>query len=190
MAPLSPILAERRRRRRRRRAALPLDTRIEELVAQGLSREAARARAVAEFGDVDAVRAGLVEIDRRADERRGRRARFDAFRQDLVFAVRALRRTPAVSLTIILTLALGVGANAAMFSLLDVIYLRAPASVADADAVRRVWSERSSRVGRSSGRASTTPATPPPPKRWRRAAVTLYQDPRSGSSRGERTRRR
>jgi hypothetical protein len=118
------------------------DTRIEELVAQGLSREAARARAVAEFGDVDAVRAGLVEIDRRADERRGRRARFDAFRQDVVFAVRALRRTPAVSLTIILTLALGVGANAAMFSLLDVIYLRAPASVADADAVRRVWSER------------------------------------------------
>ena len=118
------------------------DTRIQELVAQGLSREAAQARAVAEFGDVDAVRAGLVDIDSDAARRRGRLERLDALRQDVAYAARALRRTPAVSLTIILTLALGLGANAAMFSLLDAIYLRPPAGVADADAVRRVWAER------------------------------------------------
>jgi predicted permease len=111
-------------------------------MAQGRSRDEARAEAVAEFGDVDAIRADLVEIDQQAGRRQGRLERLDAVRQDLVYAARALRRTPAVSLTIILTLALGLGANAAMFSLLDVIYLRPPAGVTDADAVQRVWSER------------------------------------------------
>ena len=154
------------------------DARIADLVAQGLSPEAAAARAVTEFGDVDAVRADLVETGQRLDARRDRRAWFDALRQDLVYALRALRRSPAVSLTIILTLALGVGANTAMFSLLDVIYLRAPAGVGDADAVRRVWSERTFSSGTQfwsgfdyAGYVASAQAVAG------RAVVTLYQGP-------------
>lgn len=123
------------------------DARIEELVAQGLSRDDARARAIAEFGDVDATRANLREIDDRVARRRRRADLFDALRQDVAYSFRSLRRTPAVSLTIILTLGLGLGANAAMFSLLDGIYLRPPAGVAAPGDIRRVWVERRFRSG-------------------------------------------
>ena len=123
------------------------DARIEELVSQGMERDAARAQAVAEFGDVDAVRSDLQAIDDRLARRRDRASWLDGLRQDVTYAARALRRTPVVSLTVILALALGVGANAAMFSLLDVIFLRPPAGVSDPDGVRRVWAERKFRSG-------------------------------------------
>ena len=74
--------------------------------------------------------------------RRHRTEVFAGLTQDIAYAARSLRRTPVVTLTIILTLALGLGVNAAMFSLLDVIFLRQPAGVVQPDAVRRVWAER------------------------------------------------
>jgi putative ABC transport system permease protein len=124
------------------------EARIEELMVRGLSRDAARAQATEEFGDVDAVRRGLREIDDRVARRHDRAEWLDGVRKDVVYAARSLRRTPAVSLTIILTLALGLGVNAAMFSLLDVIFLRAPAGVAHPERVRRLWSERPTVDGR------------------------------------------
>ena len=102
-------------------------------------RHAARAQAMAEFGNVDEVRRGLHEIDDRVARRRGRADWLDALRQDVVYAARSLRRTPVVSLTIIATLALGLGANAAMFSLLDAIFFKPPAAVTDPGEVRRLW---------------------------------------------------
>ena len=118
------------------------EARIDELGALGMSAEAARARAVEEFGDVDEVRRGLREIDDRLARRRDRLEWFDALRQDVVYSVRSLRRSPAVSVTIIVTLALGLGVNAAMFSLLDAIFVRPPAGVARPAEVRRLWNER------------------------------------------------
>jgi predicted permease len=124
------------------------DARIDELMSQGLSREAARAQAEAEFGNVNEVRDGLRAIDRRVAKRRNRAEVFGALLEDVRYAARSLRRTPAVSLTIIVTLALGIGVNAAMFSLLDVIYLRPPAGVSKAGDLRRVWVERRFRDGK------------------------------------------
>lgn len=118
------------------------EARIEELIGQGQPPEAARAQAVAEFGDVDDTRDALRRIDRRVARRRSRGEHLAALWQDLRYTARSLRRSPAVSLTIILTLALGIGVNAAMFSLLDVIYFRPPTGVHDAGALRRVWVER------------------------------------------------
>jgi predicted permease len=123
------------------------DARIAELVSLGSTPEAARAQALAEFGDVDAVRSDLRAIDDRLARRRGRAEVFDGWRQDIWYAARSLRRAPGVSMTIILTLALGLGVNAAMFSLLDVVLFRTPAGVADPGAVRRVWSLRVFRSG-------------------------------------------
>ena len=116
------------------------DARIAELVALGATPEVARVQAVAEFGDVDAVRSDLRAIDDRLARRRQRGDVLDGWRQDITYAARSLRRTPAVSFTIILTLALGLGVNAAMFSLLDVILFRPPSGVAQPDDVRRLWS--------------------------------------------------
>jgi predicted permease len=119
-----------------------LEARVDELMQQGATRESARARALAEFGNVDQVRAGLREIDHRLARRRTRIELLSSALQDLKYAIRSLRRAPAVSITVVLTLALGIGVNAAMFTLLDVIYLRPPAGVVQPDAVRRVWIER------------------------------------------------
>jgi len=115
------------------------DARIEELVAQGMTPDDARAQALSEFGDVNQVRSRLREIDDRVARRRQRADLLDVLRQDFTHAARSLRRTPGVSITIILTLALGLGVNAAMFSLLDVLFLRPPALVAKPAELRRVW---------------------------------------------------
>jgi putative ABC transport system permease protein len=65
----------------------------------------------------------------------------DTWRQDASHAWRSITRTPGVTAVIVVTLALGIGVNAAMFTLLDRLYLRAPDGVAEPSTLRRVWVE-------------------------------------------------
>jgi hypothetical protein len=55
------------------------------------------------------------------------------------YALRSMRRSPAVALLVTITLALGIGANAATFTLIDELYLRAPRGVRSPETLRRVW---------------------------------------------------
>src|SRR3954470_10107880 len=128
--------------------AFHFQARISELTATGISAEAARAQALEEFGDVNVVRSSLQTIDQRVARRASRMEWLDGWRQDVVYAARSLRRTPGVTLAVVATLALGLGANTAMFSLLNAVFLRPPAGVAQPDQVRRVWSEFTFRTGR------------------------------------------
>src|SRR6185503_16334840 len=66
-------------------------------------------------------------------------AALDAVRQDAAYTWRDLRRHPAFTLGVVLTLALGIGANASMFSLVDRLLLRPPARLIDPESVHRVY---------------------------------------------------
>jgi putative ABC transport system permease protein len=117
------------------------DERVEELLAQGVSPREAHRRAVDEFGDVHAVTQELRDIDDRLARRRGRAEWIDSVWQDVTFAIRSLRGSPGVAAAVVMTLALGLGVNTAVFSLLDSIFIRPPAGVVAPDRVRRLWSE-------------------------------------------------
>src|SRR5689334_11124795 len=78
-----------------------LEARAEELVAHGASPEAARAQALREFGDVDDAREYMRTIDRRTEDAHRRRGSFADLRQDVRYAVRALRAAPLFTLTAI-----------------------------------------------------------------------------------------
>ncbi|HEV8356213.1 MAG TPA: ADOP family duplicated permease [Gemmatimonadales bacterium] len=65
--------------------------------------------------------------------------RLEALWQDAKVTLRGLRRNPAFTVGVMLTFALGVGANAAMFSLLDRMMLRPPALMRDPASVHRVY---------------------------------------------------
>src|SRR5262245_43452725 len=63
----------------------------------------------------------------------------DAVATDLRLTLRDLRRSPGLTLAIVATLALGVGVNAAMFTVLDRILFRQPDGVRNAGEVRRLY---------------------------------------------------
>lgn len=65
-------------------------------------------------------------------------AHWDVLRQDLVYAARSLGRTPGFALTAVLVVALGVGANTAVFSLADFVLVR-PLPYRDADRLVKLW---------------------------------------------------
>ena len=58
--------------------------------------------------------------------------------QDLRFAARSLTRSPGLTIAAVLTLGLGIGANSAMFGVVDRLFFRPPAHVVDPDRVVRV----------------------------------------------------
>jgi len=60
------------------------------------------------------------------------------FLQDLRFATRSLARSPGLTIAAVLTLGLGIGANSAMFGVVDRLFFRPPAHLVDPDRVVRV----------------------------------------------------
>lgn len=68
-----------------------------------------------------------------------RSPRWSAFVQDFRYAARGLRNTPGFTWAVVITLALGIGANVAMFSIVDRLLFRAPPMLRDAAHVHRVY---------------------------------------------------
>ena len=132
--PKSPSGARSRRYRRFWGANVPddvdtelqfhLDARADELIAEGMAPAPAREQAMREFGDVGRVR----RLVRAMDEQHARRLRLHEWLMDawgdVRFAIRSLRKAPALVLVIVSTLTLGIGLNGTIFSIVNTYLLR------------------------------------------------------------------
>ena len=101
-----------------------LEERAEELMAAGMARADAEAEARRRFGDVEAHRRETASIDQRIIQERERMDTWDAIRRETRQAVRSLARSRGFSTIAVTTLALGIGATTAIFTILDAVVLR------------------------------------------------------------------
>jgi len=123
---------------RRRRPQADFDAEIashlqleaDRLREAGLSPEDAAAAARREFGNVTAARERFHEA--------GRALFWDRLAQDVRFAVRLLARTPLLTAAIVATLALGIGATSAVFSVVRAVLVR-PLAYGDPDGLVQLF---------------------------------------------------
>jgi predicted permease len=93
-----------------------IEERAEELIDEGMAREQAEQTARREFGNVTLLR------ERSREEWQW--SRVESILADIKFTFRRLRRSPGFAITVVLTLAIGIGANTAVFSVLNSVLIR------------------------------------------------------------------
>jgi putative ABC transport system permease protein len=124
-----------------------IEARIDDLVAGGMMRAKARDMALREFGDWQQFRSDCVTID----VQRQREMRFmewlESVWSDAKYAWRGLRRAPGFTAVAVITIALGIGATTAIFSVVSAVLLR-PLPYVAADRLVHVGERDLDRLGR------------------------------------------
>ena len=115
-----------------------LEMRTRDLEESGMTPDDARDRARREFGDVERARRSLRRHDRRHEVRSRWSAGRDEARQDIGYAFRQLRRNPGFAIIAALTIALGIGVNTAIFTVVNRVLLH-PLPFAAGDRLVIAW---------------------------------------------------
>jgi predicted permease len=110
-----------------------LENAIAERVSNGMNPAEARREALLELG-------GVEQIKEECREAHGV-SRIETVLADLRFGLRTLRKSPGFTIVSVLTLALGIGANTAIFSMVNALLLH-PYNFRNLDALVRVWENR------------------------------------------------
>jgi len=109
-----------------------LEMHTRDLIAKGMDPREARDAAARRLGDLQRLKRTCVDLGRKRDRTMRITRWLDEFQDDVTFSLRQLRRSPGFALVTIVTLALGIGANSAIFALADATLIR-PLPFRDAD---------------------------------------------------------
>jgi len=120
-----------------------LETRAQAFMLRGYSADAAMAEARRRFGIVDdadyeTIRRRLQRSASQREERMLFRDRIENIGRDVRYALRGVRSKPGFALAVVLTLALGIGATTAIYSVVHAVMLR-PLPYAGAERITMVW---------------------------------------------------
>jgi putative ABC transport system permease protein len=126
--------------------AFHIEMRTRELVEKGVDPRIAREMVLARLGDADRLKRTCVDLGRKRDREMRLTQWLEELRDDVRFAVRQLKASPGFTFVAAITLALGIGANGAIFALADATLLR-PLPLPQPDRLAIAW-ERSDALQR------------------------------------------
>jgi putative ABC transport system permease protein len=126
--------------------ALHIEMRTRELVQRGVDPATARELALGRLGDIARLKRTMTDLGRKRDQEMRLTLWLEELAGDLKFALRQLKSSPAFTLVATVTLALGIGANSAIFALVDATLLR-PLPYGEPERLVSIW-ERSATIER------------------------------------------
>jgi len=119
--------------------AFHIEMRTRELVERGMDPKAAREIVLSRIGDLGHLKRTCEDLGRKRDREMRLTQRLHEFRDDVTYALRQMRATPGFTLVAALTLALGIGANSAIFALADATFLRPLPFLTPPDRLVMLW---------------------------------------------------